>query len=223
MLSLLLAAVVSASPTAGCKLTLDRGETVVERRILKLRNGTLEAIAASKVDEKYGGPVSRMMVLSSDCKIIFNQSFHDATKVLFSEKWLGKQPFLFVTAFCPGGSAANFYHILLAYNAQFRQDGVESLAPTLLSHSNMDGIFVGDLGHGRGPGLVIWNAQWNGDGHYSPHQYEIVSYRWRNGRFVGPSVRTTKRKYSPEDPNDVARRLSFGFLDMTQQRRFGWR
>jgi hypothetical protein len=53
-------------------------------------------------------------------------------------------------------------------------------------------------------------------------QYEIVSYRWHNGRFVGPTVRTTKRNYNP-DPDDVARRLGFGFKDMTQQSRFGWR
>ena len=224
MLSLLLATAVSVSST-GCKLSLGRGENVVERRTLKVLNGTLEAVAVSKSDEKYGDPVSRMIVLASDCNVVFTQRFEDATKVLFSEERLGKQPLLFVTAFRPGGSGAGFDHILLAYGGDlFPEGGVQQLAPMSLNQGNMDGIFVGDLGHGRGPGLVTWSAQWNGqEAHYDPHQYEIVSYRWRNGRFVGPSVRTTIRKYDPGDPNHVAHRLGLGIHDMTQQSRFGWR
>jgi hypothetical protein len=66
---------------------------------------------------------------------------------------------------------------------------------------------------------MVWSAQWD-DAHYSPHRYDIVAYRWRDGRFVGPKVRTTKRKYDPA-PNVVARRLGFRFRDMTQQERFG--
>ena len=102
----------------------------------------------------------------------------------------------------------------------YADDGVEPLAPMPLGHSNMDGIFVGDLGRGRGPGLVAWNADWNGDAHYAPHRYQIVTYRWRDGRFVGPELRTTKRRYDPS-PGTVASRLGFGFRDMTEQARFG--
>jgi hypothetical protein len=102
----------------------------------------------------------------------------------------------------------------------YADDGLEPLAPMPLGHSNMDGIFVGDLGRGRGPGLVAWNAQWNGDGHYSPHKYQVVTYRWHDGRFVGPEVRTTRRRYDPS-PETVARSLGLGFRDMTQQARFG--
>jgi hypothetical protein len=224
MLPLLLAFAVSASPIKGCKLNLERGEAVIERRILKVRNGNFEALAVSKSDEKYGDPMSRMLVLQSDCKLVFSQGFDDATKVLFSEQKLGTQPFLFITAFSPGGSGAGFSHTLLGYGGQmFAEDGVQPLAPMSLNQGNMDGIFVGDLGRRRGPGLVMWNAQWNGqEAHYGRHRYEIVSYRWRNGRFVGPEVITTKRKYNP-DPEDVARRLGLGFKDMTQQSRFGWR
>lgn len=224
MLSLLIAAAVSVTSTNNCKVDLDRGETVVERRILKVRDGALEAVALSKSDEKYGDPASRMMVLGWGCKVVFNQRFDDATKVLFSEERLGYQPVLFVTAFKPGGSGSGFEHALLAYGGnRFADDGVQPLAPMVLTHSNMDGIFVGDLGNRRGPGLVMWRAQWNAaEAHYDRHRYEIVSYRWRNGRFVGPDVRTTKRKYNPDDPNDVAHRLGFLFHDMTQQRRFGW-
>ena len=225
MLSLLLAAAVSANPNTGCKQNLDRGETVVERRILKVRDGTLEALAVSKSDQKYGDPESRMMVLGSDCNVIFAHHFQDATNVLFSETRLGEQPILFVTAFQPGGSGSGFPHLLLAYGGDlWSADQVQSLAPTPLNQGNMDGIFVGDMGRGRGPGLMMWNAQWNGqEAHYEPHQYEVVTYRWRNGRFVGPQVRRTKRKYDPGDPNEVARRLGLGVHDMTEQNRFGWR
>lgn len=224
MLLLFFAVAVATSPTTGCKLDLNDGETVVERRTLKVRNGTLEAVAVSTSDAWKGDPVSRMMVLGQDCNPVFNQRFADATKVLFSEQHLGEQPILFVTAFSPGGSGAGFDHTLLAYGGEmFAEEGVRPLAPMSLNQGNMGGIFVGDLGRGRGPGLVMWNALWKGqEAHYEPHQYEIVSYRWRNGRFVGPNVRTTKRKYAP-DPDDVARRLGLGFKDMTQQSRFGWR
>jgi hypothetical protein len=224
MRALLLAIAVSTGTTAGCKLDLEAGDTVIERRTLTVRNGTLEAVAVSKSEAWKGDPASRMVVLGPDCKPVFSQRFEDATKVLFSGERLGEQPILFVTAFSPGGSGAGFDHTLLAYGGEmFAEDGVRPLAPMSLNQGNMGGIFVGDLGRGRGPGLVMWNALWNGqEAHYDPHQYEIVSYRWHNGRFVGPTVRTTKRKYNP-DPDDVARRLGFGFKDMTQQSRFGWR
>jgi hypothetical protein len=225
MLLLLLTAAVSTNATAVCKLNLGRGEAVVERRILKVHNETLQAFAVSKSDERYGDPESRMVVLGSPCNVIFTQQFDDATKVLFSGARLGEQPILFVTAFRPGGSGAGFTHLLLAYGGNlWPEDNVESLAPTSLNQGNMDGIFVGDLGRRRGPGLVMWNAQWDGqEAHYEPHHYEIVTYRWRNGRFVGPDVRTTKRKYDPGDPNQVARRVGLGVHDMTEQNRFGWR
>jgi len=223
MLPFLFALAVSGSPPTVCKPLLERGESVIERRTLKVDNGTLKAVAVSKSDEKYGDPVSQIMVFNSNCRIVFSQRFEDATKLRFSEERLGQQPILFVTAFRPGGSGSGFDHTLIAYGGDlFPEDGVRALAPMSLNQSNMDGIFVGDLGRGRGPGLVLWNAQWNGqEAHYEPHQYEIVSYRWRKGRFVGPIVTTTKRKYNP-DPNEVARRLGFGFKNMTQQSRFGW-
>lgn len=223
MVSLLFALGVAGMPNTGCKLNLEDGDTVVERRTLNVRNGTLEAVAVSKSDAWKGDPVSKVLVLGRNCEPVFSQRFEDATKVLFSEQLLGKQPILFVTAFVPGGSGAGFDHTLLAYGGEmFAEDGVLSLAPMSLNQGNMDGIFVGDLGRGRGPGLVMWNALWkSGEAHYQAHQYEIVSYRWRNARFVGPNVRTTKRKFDP-DPDDVARRLGLGLKDMTQQSRFGW-
>lgn len=153
MLPLHLAIAVSASPATACKLDLEQGETVIERRMLKVRNGTFEAVAVSKADENFGDPASRVLVLGRNCGTIYSQRFQDATKVLFSEGRLGKQPFLFVTAFRPGGLGAGFSHALLALGGQmFAEDGVQPLAPVSLNQGNMDGIFVGDLGRGRGAG-----------------------------------------------------------------------
>ena len=120
--------------------------------MLKTRDGALEAVAISKSDEKYGDPTSRLVAFGPDCKIIFSQFFADAKRVLFTEERLGAQPILFVTAYRPGGSGAGFDHILLAYGGEmFAEDGLQPLAPMRLTHGNMDGIFVGDLGRGRGP------------------------------------------------------------------------
>jgi hypothetical protein len=222
MIPLVLAAALSANAATGCKPSLERGERVIERRVLKVRDGTLEAVAVAQPDAKHMWPGSRMMVLGSDCKAIFSQRFQDAARVMFTKERLGDQPLLFVTAFKAGGSGCGYDHALLLYGGQmFAEDGVQPLAPMLLTHSNMDGIFVGDLGRTRGPGLVMWSAQWKGlESHYEPHQYELVTYRWRNGRFVGPSARTSKRKYDPGDVNAVARHLGLMFNDMTRKERF---
>lgn len=221
MLPLLFAAALGASPPAECTLDLAPGETLIERRSLKARDGTLEAASVREPDEPDAGtPSARAMVLRSDCKVMFEQRFA-ATQVRFSEGRLRRQPFLFVTTLKPGGSGCGYDHLILAYGGEMSaEDGVQPLAPMSLGHDNMDGIFVGDLGRGRGPGLVVWSAQSGDSWHYAPHQYQIVSYRWRNGRFVGPKVRTTRRKYDPA-PNAVASHLGFHFRDMTQQERFG--
>ena len=227
MFSFLFAAAVSAGSTTSCTVHLERGETVVEKRSLKVRDGTLEAVAVAKsnaIADMHADTGARMVVLGRACKILFEQQFPDAAKALFSEERLGGQPMLFVTAFEPGASGSGFRHMLLAYGGEmFADDGVQSLAPMDLTHGNMDGIFVGNRGHGLGPGLVMWTALWRGlESHYEPHLYEIVSYAWRDGRFVGPVVRTTKRKIDPGNSDNVARQIGLPFRDMTQQKRFGW-
>jgi hypothetical protein len=213
------AAALIASPPPACRLNLAPGETVTERRSLKTRDGYLEAVSASNPDpDTYS---SRALVMGPDCQIAFEQRFDGATQTRFNEGLLGKQPFLFVTAYSPGGSGCGYQHLILAFDGERRaMDGVEPLAPMSLWHNNMDGVFVGDLGHGQGPGLVTWSADWNGDAHYAAHRYRVVSYRWRDGRFIGPKIWWTKHKHLP-DPQAVAHSLGFAFGDMTQQERFG--
>jgi hypothetical protein len=219
MLTLVFAAALASAPPAECKLDLAPGETLIERRSLDTKDDTLEAVSVREPDTD-DGPSTRAMVLGPDCKVMFEQRFALATQARFSMGRLGPQPFLFMTAFEPGGSGCHYDHLIIPYGGEMSvEDGVQPLAPMSLGHSNMDGIFVGDLGRGRGPGLVAWGAE-DDDAHYSPHQYQIVVYRWRDGRFVGPKVTFTKRRYDPA-PDAVASRLGFGFRDMTQQERFG--
>lgn len=222
MLPLLFAAALSASPPADCKLDLAPGEAVIERQALPARDDTLEAVSVSEASSDE--PSTRVLVFGGDCKVVFQRRFSSMTQARFSEGRLGRQPFLLVTTFGPGGSACHYDHLILAYGGDlYADDGVEPLAPQALGHSNMDGMFVGDLGRGQGPGLVTWSAWWGyeaDEGHYSRHKYQIVTYRWRDGRFAGPTVRITSRKYDPS-PEAVAKRLHFGFTDMTEQKRFG--
>lgn len=220
MLSLLAFTVaLAASPPSACKLDLAPGETLIERRSLPTRNGALEAVSLSLPDTEAALPASRALVLAPNCGVLFERRF-DATQTRFSEGHLGQQPFLFVTAFRPGGSGCAYEHLILTYGGESSaEDGVQPLAPMPLGHGNMDGIFAGDLGQGRGPGLVTWAAEWD-DWHYAPHRYQVVRYRWRDGRFVGPKVWYTKHKHPPA-PGEVAKSLGFPFGDMTQQERFG--
>ena len=219
MLPLLALAALAAGSPSACRLDLVPGETVTERRSLKARDGDLEAVSVINPDpDAYS---SRALVLNADCKIVFERRFDGATQTRFSEGQLGRQPFLFVTAYSPGGSGCGYGHLILAYGGErYADDGVEPLAPQSLWHNNMDGVFVGDLGGGRGPGLVTWSADWNGEAHYAAHRYQVVSYRWRDGRFVGPKIWWTKHKHAPA-PQAVARKLGFSFGDMTRQERFG--
>ena len=218
MLQLLFATALAATPPSTCQPDLRPGEALIERRSLKTQGGALEAVALGNPDPETSS--SRALVLGRDCKLLFEQSFDGATQIRFSEGRLGAQPFLFVTTFRQGGSGCAYEHLILAYGGEMdAEDGVQPLAPMPLGHGNMDGIFVGDLGRGRGPGLVSWTAEWDG-AHYAPHRYQIVTYAWRDGRFVGPKIRLTKRKHDPE-PEAVAKSLGFSFGDMTQQARFG--
>ena len=212
-------AALAASQPSVCAPALAAGETVMERRALSASGGALEAVSVG--DPNADPPWTRVIVFGGRCQVNFERRFGWMTQARFSEGMLDRQPFLFVTTFGPGGSACHYDHLILAYGGRMdADDGVLPLAPMPLAHDNMDGLFVGNLGRGRGYGLVTWSALWNGDGHYSPHPYEIVTYRWRDGRFVGPTLRRTARKYTPV-PDSAAARLNLGFRDLTQQERFG--
>jgi hypothetical protein len=200
---------------------------VIERRALATERHSFEAVSVSNAKGQGAqalgstdAPVARIVVFGADCAKVLERRYDLTTQARFTVGRLGRQPFLFVTTFRLGGSGCGYDHLILAYGGDvYPADGVEPLAPMPLGHSNLDGVFVGDLGHGLGPGLVAWNAEGDGS-HYAPQSYQIITYRWWDGRFVGPTIKFTRHKYKPS-PEAVAKILAFGFDDMTEPARFG--
>lgn len=67
-----------------------------------------------------------------------------------------------------------------------------------LTNSIQGGVFVGDLGAGRGPGLAAWNYVWGDDeAHYAAHRYDVTLLRFdaRRGVFRRVSRQRTKSKH----------------------------
>lgn len=214
MLHLLLAAVLAVSDPKSC-LPPDPADVVVERVVLDRKAGPLEAYSVSRKGEngQLGYDSARVVVYAADCQVMHQQLFDGAMEAHFTLTRLGDLPILVATAMTAGGSGDGFQEVVLAYD----DDGVFALAPARLQHSNMDGFHVGDLGGGRGPGLMTWSAEWDG-AHYEPHRYRVTTWRWRDDRFVGPEAWTTRKRYDP-DPEAVAKALGLP-EDQTQKSRF---
>jgi hypothetical protein len=59
------------------------------------------------------------------------------------------------------------------------------------------GMYLGDLGKGRGYGFAVWNFLWESDGHSSPHRYSLDLYRFdpNDGKLKLIAKMETKRTY----------------------------
>ena len=216
MLELFLAAALTVAEPKSC-LPADPADVVVERQVLD-RGKTAGPLETYSVSRRGDGPLgyesARVVIYGTDCRVRYEQVFGDALEVHLTRAKLGDQAVLVLTAMSPGGSSIGFDHVVLGYD----QDGVFALAPRRLTHSNMDGFHVGDLGRGRGEGLMLWTAIWGDEAHYDPHRYRVRIYRWRGDHFVGPEVWTTRKRYDP-DPSDVAKVLGLP-QDQTDSERF---
>jgi hypothetical protein len=221
MLPLLLGLTLAAASAPASCSAVDPSEQFIERKTLHGRHDNFVAVSSARRGDGFLGFVSsQVTIYGANCAIVFDQRFSDTVQTRFTNTKLGKQPILILTTFEPGGSGCGYEQIILAYGTTADAGGVRVVSPMRLTHSNMDGVYVGNLGHGKGPGLVLWTALWEGGTHYQPHRYSVTIYRWRGGKFTGPSVKVTKRKLSPS-PDDVAERLGFPFRDQTAQGRFG--
>lgn len=60
------------------------------------------------------------------------------------------------------------------------------------------GVFVGDLGGGRGPGVAAWNFIWEEEAHYGAHRYEVrlLAFDARRGAFRSARPLRTKAKHA---------------------------
>jgi hypothetical protein len=127
---------------------------------------------------------------------------------------LDKVEFLLVTADDHGGSGSTLTHALL----EVTPAGLKRIDLPDFQHSNMGGLFLGNLGNGSGFGAVVWDAEWTAGAHYDPHPYTFRYYVWENGRFAFLRKTSTTRSYDPSDPDAApcALRLSFRDLSMVQ-------
>ncbi|MDQ5835581.1 MAG: hypothetical protein M3379_02255 [Acidobacteriota bacterium] len=82
--------------------------------------------------------------------------------------------------------------------------------------SEEGGFYIGDLGHGLGLGLAVWNFIWDFDyeSHVSPHQYEIKLYRWNKAeaRFEWARVLRTPGKF--DSGEKALRSVGLRFKDL---------
>ncbi len=108
-------------------------------------------------------------------------------------------PLVLAVAVRPGGSDHGFETTIIAERgAAFRV-----LTPEPLLTPIQGGVFVGDLGGGRGPGVAVWSFIWGDDeAHYAGHRYEVKLYPFdaRRGVFRRATVQRSKQKHrSGED------------------------
>lgn len=192
-----------------------RGEVALQHGRVVIRSpGESETYQVSAVATKsrrfagmFGVSQTELRVWRSDCVPVLRRSFAQASLLRFEEARLGDQPLLHIVARYPGGSGERFRHHLLVLDPS---SDPQELAPGDLSHSNMGGFFVGDLGDGRGPGVATWDAQWNEGAHYDPHPARMILYRWNDRGFAGPERLDTAGPVAPEpDAAPIALRLSF--------------
>jgi hypothetical protein len=117
-----------------------------------------------------------------------------------------------ITTELHGGSGNGFRHILLAAS----DNSLRRIDQPDFAHSNMGGFYVGDLGGGRGQGVVVWDAEWKAGAHYDPHPYRFTFYRWNGKSFTAPEVLITKDSYTAT-PDAAPKALGFTFRDQTDQ------
>ncbi|HEU4595027.1 MAG TPA: hypothetical protein VFS10_07635 [Pyrinomonadaceae bacterium] len=103
-------------------------------------------------------------------------------------------PLVFAVAVRPGGSDHGFETTLIAA----RGTGFRVLTTEPLLTSIQGGVFVGDLGGGRGPGAAVWGFIWEDDEvHHGSHRYEVKLYPFdaRRGVFRRAAVLRSKQKH----------------------------
>lgn len=125
------------------------------------------------------------------------------------------QPLIIAVAVTPGGSGCGFNAMIIGEVG----GRLKRLTREPLMTSNLGGLFVGDLGGGRGLGAAAWDYIWDfgSEGHYSAHRYEIKLYpfdpRRREFRWGG-ELRST-RKHGGQGDGALAE-FGLKYVDLLQ-------
>jgi hypothetical protein len=103
-------------------------------------------------------------------------------------------PLVLAVAVRPGGSDHGFETTLVGANGA----GFRVLTPEPLLTPIQGGVFVGDLGGKRGPGVAVWSFIWEDtEAHYTAHRYEVKLYPFdaRRGVFRRSTMLRSKGKH----------------------------
>jgi hypothetical protein len=214
MLALLAAAALAAGTPRPCP-SLDPMGEVKERIQVQLGGKSYQAVSSSHPGEglmRYSS--SRLTLFTDDCVVAFDQD-SQWPQVRASQARVGRDDVVVATRFEAGGSACTFDSLILTGPGP-----IHNVAPEYLGTDNMGGYHLGDLGPGKGVGLVVWQAVSDDGAHYSPHRYAVTTYPWKDGRLGKPVTTETDKKFEPA-PDNVAKALGWSFRDDTHPERFG--
>lgn len=125
------------------------------------------------------------------------------------------QPLVLAVAVTPGGSGCGFNAIVIGEVG----GRLKRLTREPLMTSNQGGLFVGDLGGGRGLGAAAWDYIWDFDseGHYSAHRYEIKLYPFdpRRREFRWGGALRSRRKHGGHGDGALAE-FGLKYVDLLQ-------
>jgi hypothetical protein len=196
---------------------LERRDLVIELKSNEIRTyKTFETIISANIRSNFVSGINFVIFERADnCQPLFNGTMNDVDSGRIEVRSMAGTPVVHLVGRRAGGSGDLYRHAILLPRLKI----MTLLTPFDLSHTNMGGFFVGDFGHGGGSGIAIWDADWNSGTHYSPHPYQITTYRWDGTRFLPPTTETTKQQYEPS-PDDMPEKMNLPFRDQTQQGEF---
>jgi hypothetical protein len=125
------------------------------------------------IAEKTGRRLLSLSVGASDARAYRIESYATPMNPLVRFKVLEAAglpgPLVFAVAVKPGGTDHGFETNLVAETG----GRLKVLNSAPLTNNIQGGVFVGDLGAGRGPGVAVWNFLWEEEAHYGAHRYEV--------------------------------------------------
>lgn len=132
-------------------------------------------------------------IYAPGCHLIYRQEFSGSGEVTFETIHWGDQTLLHLIAMSAVGEPADdviYNHVLLeGYGGSFFP-----VQPPFLSGNKNLSIFIGNIGGGRGPGIVETFRPWPAPPHFSPFSvmFQLKNVRLPQGQtlstFVGPTV-----------------------------------
>jgi hypothetical protein len=122
-------------------------------------------------------------------------------------------PLIFAVATSPGGSGHGFGAMLIGEVGGH----VRVLTEKPLWTDNQGGVYVGDLGGGRGVGAAVWWPADDGACHYCPQTFEVALYPFdsRRKRFVKGCVLRSKGMYGGHGEGAL-KELGLNYTDLLQ-------